>query len=238
MTHGLNQYVNFGNRNIIAIDENVARRKNGGNAPDAYETAQTFTNALDPILDIQAKVILYACLSGSTISANDWSNRDVPRRINLLNEEISNGAEGCVARGIKDFLNENGSRREIWAHRTKGHSTGNPVWRVFKGPTVSGPLNDDNPFLNPGFGCSGNARDKLARLVKEQLNLRSIQFNEDEYKTFKNWMAMEIPFVADTIWPLVSEEPTTPCRSANYVFKDGLVDWFVNKWVSQNSNTP
>lgn len=49
---------------------------------------------------------------------------------------------------------------------------------------------------------------------------------------------MEIPFVADTIWLLVSEEPTIPCSRANYIFKDGLIDWFVNKWITQNSNTP
>ena len=237
MTHGLNKYINFGNRNIIAINEDISRQRNGGNAPDAYETAETFANALDPIIKSQGKLIFYACLAGSTITDAQWKTNPMTNSIRtLIREDYLNGGVGCIAKKIKDHLNTANGQREVWAHRTKGHSTANPIWRVFKGSNVSGQPYEGLPFITASSFLTFKGMEHLLPMVNgrlESLNSTSAIDNDQLNK----WMAKEVPFLPSTLWPLVNVEPQSR-NASDFHFKDGLVEWFANRWISQNLNTP
>lgn len=237
MTHGLTNYVNFGNANIIAIDEDVARQKNNGNPPDAYETAQTFSSAADPLLTNNGKVIFYACLSGSAISDNVWERTEneslASRRRAQIEQDLNSGGEGSVAKEVKNFLNTNGAQREVWAHRTTAHAVGNPVWRLFKGASMSGESHQGLPFIqhHPIYSYKGNLF--LMQEVKRQLAQRNISARND--RALRVWIAREIPFVEGSHWPLMASAPSNYDNAGDYDFQEGLVNWFTNRWVSQNA---
>lgn len=239
MTHGLTNYVNFGNANFIAINEDVARQKNNGNPPDAYETAEAFSNAIDPLLNNNGKVIFYACLSGSAVPDNVWdrteNERLASRRRAQIEQDLNSGGEGSVAKEVKDFLNANGTQREVWAHRTTAHAVGNPVWRLFKGASMSGESHQGLPFIqhHPIYSYKGNLF--LMQEVKRELAQRNIRARND--RTLRVWIAREIPFVQETQWPLLTSAPTDYNNTRDYVFKEGLVNWFTNRWVSQNPDS-
>ena len=162
LTHGLTDYVNFGNHNIIAINDSVARVKNNGNPPDAFETAETFANGIDSILSSDGAVILYACLSGSIVDDNVWGQRTAAGRSARERDRDSAG-EGSAGRAIKSYLNASGATRQVWAHRTTAHTVGNPVWRVFRGPNTSGSVANDLPFVEHEPVFSSWGRNHIAQ---------------------------------------------------------------------------
>ena len=51
------------------------------------------------------------------------------------------------------------------------------------------------------------------------------------------WVAREMPFVPETMLPLVTSAPTSR-NASDFHFQTGLIDWFVNRWVTQNSSRP
>ncbi len=235
LTHGLTNYVNFGNRNFVAIDNTIAQQKNGGNPPDAYETAETFASALNPLLSEEGKLIFYACLSGSSVSDEVWETRQAENLRRRTMDYESNG-EGSVAKAIKNYLNINGSNRQVWAHRTTAHTVGNPVWRLFKGPSGSGRLYEDLPFLMHHPIYSDKGTQYLARLVKAKLEeLNAPAVTQEEVRI---WIGQEIPFVSNAFWPFITSEPENYRRPADYHFKSGLIDLYARRWLSQNEATP
>ncbi len=233
LTHGLTNYVNFGNHNIIAVNESIARQKNRNQPPDAYETAATFANGIHPILTSNASIILYACLSGSSVSDDVWENRNTAN-IRARDQDFSTAGEGSIGKAIKNHLNTGGNNRQVWAHRTTAHTVGNPVWRVFKGPNTSGRPYEDLPFIkhHPIFSSWG--RNHLTAKVNELLNTRNSSPSSSD--NISIWIAQEIPFVPDSLFPLVTSEPNSYRNSRDYHFKEGLVEWFTNRWISQNPN--
>ncbi|WP_160114811.1 hypothetical protein [Aquimarina sp. AU474] len=235
LTHGLTNYVNFGNHNIIAVNETVARQKNRNQPPDAYETAETFANGVHPILTSDGSIILYACLSGSSISDDVWENRSTAN-IRFREQDFSTAGDGSIAKEIKNHLNTAGNNRQVWAHRTTAHTVGNPVWRVFKGSNTSGRSYEDLPFIkhHPIFSSWG--RNHLTAKVNELLHTRNFSTNSND--NIGIWIAQEIPFVPNSLFPLVTSEPNSYRNSRDYHFKEGLVEWYANRWISQNPNTP
>lgn len=234
LTHGLTDYVNFGNRNFIAINETVAEQKNGGNPPDAYETAETFAAAMEPLLSSQAKLILYACLSGSSVTDEIWNSR-TRADMRSKEEDYASIGEGSVGKALKNYLNANGSDRQVWAHRTTAHTVGNPSWRVFKGPNTNGRPYEDLPFFQHHPIFSDKGTQYLARLVKARLD--ELNAGDVTQEVIRIWIGQEIPFVSSAIWPLVTEEPERYNRAADYHFQDGLVELYARRWIAQNPSS-
>jgi len=124
-THGLNQGLNLGNGNGV------------GSGGARYMSTAEFARQIQPFLADDAKIVLFACSTGSATNVTGSNGPPHGTYSNAI--ENQSGGEGCFADELRDALNQNGKRREVWGHRTTQHASSNPTWRVFSGsPNASG----------------------------------------------------------------------------------------------------
>ncbi len=151
-THGLNRWLNLGNGNGI-----------GRGCSRCMPTAE-FARQIEPYLADDAKIVLFACSTGSATNIRGSSRP--PYGTYGDTGESQSGGEGCFADELRDVLNQNGKRREAWGHRTSQHASSNPTWRVFSGsPNTSGQRSAE-PDL---FGDNNTPDATLAYVTRDRI---------------------------------------------------------------------
>lgn len=128
----------------------------GGHGTDA------FAESISASLSGDARVVLYACRAGSTVSPRDrrWRRGETPGADEVddaadqrppsedeqqdaresFNHDRDSGGDGSIADRLRDGLTEGEGheQREVWGHQLKGDGIGNPTWRAFSGPQAEG----------------------------------------------------------------------------------------------------
>jgi hypothetical protein len=203
--------------------------------------AHTFAASITAALGDSARVVLYACLAGSTYSAGDVERADGRGRRaeaarDLIAADDATGGDGSFADTLRDELDAAGGDRAVWAHRTAAHTTGNPTWRAFDGAQGPGERASDDLFGGPSALAAERVRADLASAVAAGLGLRA-RFDRPSRahqllrgarvvdREFGRWVAREVPFVPDDLRPLLAASGGSPDAA--------VVAWFVDRYRAQ-----
>lgn len=218
-TQSIQSYLNLGNGNLVGSSTDIP------NVDNNYETIADFAAAIDPYLADDAKVVLYACLLGSTypdILIGKDSNPKVRR-------DHETGGEGCFADLLRDELNKHGKNREVWGHRNTAHTYGNQRWRVFHGAQETSEIASEDLFGKVANIGGDQATQELVKLLKAQLIEKGVSTDNIESSSLRKWLGFIYPFVPEEYRPFV-----TRARGQDFEFKEGLVDWLANIYVEKN----
>lgn len=237
-----------------APDSEEAAYQERSTQVEKVETAQGFANAVDPYLSDTGRLIMYACLTAGTYDGHDSDivsagrtarrqqrrgeaveNAPNPREVRTSTRQIEQdhetGGEGSFADTLRDELNrEEGQNREIWGHRTAGHTTRNPTWRVFDGPQGEGERASDDLYSTEHNFRAERGRRAICTQAVQRLNSVYHQ-NVTDNEAFKTWIAREMPFVPANFRPFVTAwQGNTP------TLREGLVDWFCTRYMGQRGD--
>ncbi len=226
-THGVigssGSYLNFGNKNVIGIDDDV----NG--TDHLIETIDGFVDEIDEYLKDDATIILYACLLGSTFKDKPLPKADNPIR----KEDKRTGGEGSFADKLRDKLNENGKSRSVWGHRTTAHTYGNCNWRLFEGEQIGVKANKIL-FKTPKFRGGAITSKYLAEELREELDYkkfvptRKCKNNNTKIcdsDPLRKWLGFIYPIIPKKYRPFVKSRENDTIE-----FDDGLVEWLAKEY--------
>jgi hypothetical protein len=225
--HGVNASRMPGGRSYINLTGGHqitnSRQLGHGNAADQLSAAD-FVAGITAALSNEARIVLYACELGDAFQGgesgawNEWgeSERNQARQGALADEDMA--GDTSFADDLRDLLNATHERREVWGHRTTGHTTGNPQWRRFGPGTEAGAESDfgeeqAGEGLTPAQGWSLNRRNlrrasgvvrDLARRLRVSSNLQPGVLQRLERRPLQRWIARELPFAPT---PFVTGEP-------------------------------
>jgi hypothetical protein len=247
-THGLTDYLNWGDPEEIATTEERARELNAGGQEDGgageggavnpVQTAPGFAAAIDSALSGTARVVMYACLTGGTYTQADltgqdaagaalpaWRQRQGRQRVR---DDHATGGEGSFADALRDALVVDGQGREVWGHRSAAHTTANPRWREFEGPQ-EGEQASEELFGGPEQIHADRVRRQLVREIRAQVRRDSGRVISDAGDALSEWVAREMPFVPDGMRPFA-----TWLGGERYDLAAGLVAWFAARYVQHH----
>lgn len=195
-----------------------------GNATDQLPAAD-FVNQVSAALSDRARVVLYACELGDSFYGGEnaghyqeWNatQQDEARRGALADEQARGNTS--FADVLRDLLNATGANREVWGHRTTGHTTANPTWRHYGSGTQAGA---DNPFgeelaqqglsaqdgwdlANRNILLARNTVNDIGSRLRNSLPSRTLQAIESRGHGLRGWIARELPFAPT---PFVAGNP-------------------------------
>ncbi len=257
-THGLPDYLNFGAGNLIAIDEKTAKSKKSrkNNIVETGETAQGFAKEVDTALSDTARVVMYACLTGSTYedevfkkaTAHQKGKKDAGYESSrtAVTTDFTSGGEGSFADALRDALNQANKKREVWGHRTTADTTKNPHWRVFEDKQVQGEPASASLFGQTDAFNKHDADRVRKNLVKATAELlpkdrQPTKQGQGAKGTFFIWMTREMPFVPDAMRPFVTlQEKTVKGQKSkpSFEIREGLAKWFADRYLDQHPALP
>jgi hypothetical protein len=211
-------------------------RLNHSDTNDAQDAnASGFSAALDASLTVDARVVLYACATGSASATRqaDMDSAMAGTTTPAMAADNASGGDTGYADQLRDGLTSSpeGSQREVWGHRTYGHATSNPTWRQFQGDQSSGDSQTGSPFGSEDIRAGSGVQMEIVEWLRAQLGdealrsrLRSTrarrgagglrQVFEADHQSgnvvvdhLKEWVAREMPFVPQ---PLQQPDGTVP----------------------------
>jgi len=201
------------------------------NPHESNETsAEDFAAALDGALTGDARVVLYACLAGSTTEEKDNDDFGSDPR----------GGEGSFGDVLRDELtgSPGGENRSVYAHQIAGHSTGNPTWRAFEGSQAPGedasePLFDERSDTWVAQRARDAIRDWLLAGPAAGIDRDWVD----------NWVGREMPFSPANCRPFAARADDAPFTvEQQYLFlherfavNPELVRWLIQILPEHNS---
>jgi hypothetical protein len=130
--------------NTVSLSTDGPVRSNG-----TRENVESFVRQVGPCLNPDVKIVLYACLCGRTRPSSGSS----------LGPDSGNG-DGSFGKGLYEALVGEHPQVQVWGHRSAGHTTRNPLWRVFATGAVGRDMGPQGSEI-PGSAFRRRMRDEI-----------------------------------------------------------------------------